>query len=118
MHYYVSNPEMLNRLDCVKWYLMSNVCVCLQDEDGNNRISNNDRIVIKREIVDLMLRSPEGVQRQLSEAISIIGKSDFPHQWSDLIPYMAEKFKSGKSISSPSSHFKCFCPSQILLPCV
>ncbi|KAK4290993.1 hypothetical protein Pmani_036148 [Petrolisthes manimaculis] len=65
------------------------------DEDGNNRISANDRMVIKREIVDLMLRSPEGVQRQLSEAISIIGKSDFPHQWPDLIPYMAEKFKSG-----------------------
>ncbi|XP_045624076.1 exportin-2 isoform X1 [Procambarus clarkii] len=65
------------------------------DEDGTNRISTNDRTVIKREIVDLMLRSSEGVQRQLSEAISIIGKSDFPHQWQDLIPYMAEKFKSG-----------------------
>ncbi|XP_063589155.1 exportin-2-like [Penaeus indicus] len=65
------------------------------DEDGTNRISANDRIVIKREIVDLMLRSPEGVQRQLSEAISIIGKSDFPHQWQELIPYMADKFKSG-----------------------
>nr|ACJ36227.1 cellular apoptosis susceptibility protein [Penaeus chinensis] len=65
------------------------------DEDGTNRISANDRIVIKREIVDLMLRSPEGVQRQLSEAISIIGMSDFPHQWQELIPYMADKFKSG-----------------------
>lgn len=65
------------------------------DEDGTNRISTNDRVVVKREIVDLMLRSSEGVQRQLSQAISIIGKSDFPHQWSDLIPYMAEKFKSG-----------------------
>lgn len=42
-----------------------------------------------------MLRSPEAVQRQLSEAIHIIGKTDFPHNWLDLIPYMAEKFKSG-----------------------
>lgn len=51
--------------------------------------------MIKRDIVDLMLHSPEAVQRQLSEAIHIIGKTDFPHNWLDLIPYMAEKFKSG-----------------------
>lgn len=65
------------------------------DEDGTNKISANDRVVIKREIVDLMLRSPEGIQRQLSETISIIGKYDFPGQWQELIPYMADKFKSG-----------------------
>ncbi|CAL4096864.1 unnamed protein product [Meganyctiphanes norvegica] len=65
------------------------------EEDSTNKISPNDRAIIKREIVDLMLQSPEGIQRQLSEGISIIGKSDFPHQWQDLIPYMAEKFKSG-----------------------
>ncbi|KAF2354137.1 Exportin/Importin Cse1-like [Trinorchestia longiramus] len=69
---------------------------CWKVEDGEtNRICPNDRVVIKREIVDLMLRSNEAVQRQLSEAISIIGKTDFPHDWVDLIPYMAEKFKSG-----------------------
>lgn len=44
-----------------------------------------------------MLHSPESLQRQLSEAITIIGKSDFPHHWETLIPYMAEKFKSGKT---------------------
>ncbi|XP_068237725.1 exportin-2 [Palaemon carinicauda] len=65
------------------------------EEDGTNKISASDRVVVKREIVDLMLRSPEGIQRQLSEAISIIGKYDFPAQWEELIPYMAEKFKSG-----------------------
>uniref|UniRef100_A0A2P2I486 Exportin-2 n=1 Tax=Hirondellea gigas TaxID=1518452 RepID=A0A2P2I486_9CRUS len=65
-------------------------------EDGaTDMISSNDRAVIKKEIVDLMLRSPEAVQRQLSEAISIIGKTDFPNQWPELVPYMAEKFKSG-----------------------
>ena len=47
-----------------------------------------------------MLRSPEAIQRQLTEAISIIGKTDFPHKWQELIPYMAEKFKSGKSFFS------------------
>ncbi|KAK7073145.1 hypothetical protein SK128_011362 [Halocaridina rubra] len=65
------------------------------DEDGTNKISPNDRVIIKREIVDLMLRSSEGIQRQLSETISIIGKYDFPAQWQELIPYMADKFKSG-----------------------
>ena len=42
-----------------------------------------------------MLQSTEAIQRQLSEVISIIGKSDFPHHWPDLIPYMADKFTSG-----------------------
>ncbi|XP_076036358.1 chromosome segregation 1 [Oratosquilla oratoria] len=64
-------------------------------EDGADRISATDRVVVKREIVDLMLQAPVSIQKQLSEAVTIIGKSDFPHQWQELIPYMAEKFKSG-----------------------
>ena len=46
-------------------------------------------------VVDLMLRLPEAMQRQLSDAISIIGKYDFPAKWMDLFPYMVSKFASG-----------------------
>ena len=38
------------------------------------QISENDRELIKKNIVGLMLRTPESLQRQLSDAITIIGK--------------------------------------------
>lgn len=42
-----------------------------------------------------MLSSPEAIQKQLSDAISIIGKSDFPTKWPELIEQMVEKFATG-----------------------
>ena len=32
---------------------------------------------------------------QLSDAISIIGREDFPDKWPDLIPEMVSKFETG-----------------------
>ena len=32
-----------------------------------------------------MLESPESIQKQLSDAISIIGREDFPEKWKDLL---------------------------------
>ncbi|KAF9416074.1 hypothetical protein HW555_006486 [Spodoptera exigua] len=65
------------------------------DEDGVNRIHASDRNTIKTLIVSLMLKSPEAIQRQFSDAVSIIGKSDFPENWPSLIPEMVEKFNTG-----------------------
>lgn len=42
-----------------------------------------------------MLSSPESIQKQLSDAISIIGKTDFPTKWPELITQMVEKFSTG-----------------------
>lgn len=44
-----------------------------------------------------MLKSPEAIQRQFSDAVSIIGKCDFPEKWPSLIPEMVEKFATGKN---------------------
>ncbi|CAH2246370.1 jg27637 [Pararge aegeria aegeria] len=65
------------------------------EEDGVDRIHASDRATIKTLIVSLMLKSPVGVQRQLSDAVSIIGKSDFPEKWPGLISEMVEKFGTG-----------------------
>lgn len=35
-----------------------------------------------------MLRSPDLIQKQLSDSVSIIGKHDFPNKWPDLIKQM------------------------------
>ncbi|XP_014473995.1 PREDICTED: exportin-2 isoform X2 [Dinoponera quadriceps] len=42
-----------------------------------------------------MLRSPDSIQKQLSDAVSIIGKYDFPNKWPELIDQMVEKFNTG-----------------------
>lgn len=42
-----------------------------------------------------MLTSPESIQKQLSDAISIIGKYDFPTKWPELIDQMVDKFATG-----------------------
>ena len=42
-----------------------------------------------------MLKSPSGIQKQLSAAIAIIGQEDFPAKWPNLINEMVTKFASG-----------------------
>ena len=64
-------------------------------EEKPNKIVEVDRELIKKHIVNLMLKAPEGIQKQLSDAITIIGREDFPNKWSGLIGEMVEKFKSG-----------------------
>lgn len=64
-------------------------------EDVGDKIHANDRAAIKTSIVGLMLKSPEQIQKQLSDAISIIGREDFPDKWPDLLQEMVNKFSSG-----------------------
>ncbi|KAM3923511.1 exportin-2 isoform 1-T3 [Leptodactylus fuscus] len=64
-------------------------------EDEPNKICDADRIAIKANIVNLMLSSPEQIQKQLSDAISIIGREDFPQKWPDLLTEMVNRFQSG-----------------------
>ncbi|XP_065748764.1 exportin-2 isoform X2 [Phocoena phocoena] len=64
-------------------------------EDEPNKICEADRAAIKANIVHLMLSSPEQIQKQLSDAISIIGREDFPQKWPDLLTEMVNRFQSG-----------------------
>lgn len=87
-------------------------------------MSDPDRTAIKANIINLMLTSPEQIQKQvqppllhllkrydaemtdlclscvcvflqLSDAISIIGREDFPLKWPDLLTEMVTRFRSG-----------------------
>ncbi|XP_029650427.1 exportin-2 [Octopus sinensis] len=65
-----------------------------QVDDSPDKIHASDRTAIKQVIVDLMLKTPEQIQNQLSDAISIIGREDFPDKWPDLIREMVEHLVS------------------------
>lgn len=68
----------------------------LQDQDNaDDKINEATRECIKRYIIDLMLESGEAIQKQLSDAVSIIGKYDFPEKWSGLLEQMIQKFSTG-----------------------
>ena len=59
--------ETLNSMSHFLYFIIFKIA------DEPSKISENDRNVIKQHVVELMLRSPEQYQKQLSEAISIIG---------------------------------------------
>lgn len=65
------------------------------DAGEPDRIVAADRDAIKHYIVTLMLKSSPAIQKQLSDAVSIIGKYDFPAKWPQLIGEMVEKFGTG-----------------------
>lgn len=61
------------------------------DDPMLNKISEADREFGKNVIVDIMLNSEEKSQRQLSEAVSLIGKVDFPEKWPNLLNKMIDR---------------------------
>ena len=63
---------------------------------GPAKITENDRQSIRSLIVNLMLTSPEKVQRQLSHAISVIGKHDFPQKWPNLLEELIQRMNSSQ----------------------
>lgn len=66
------------------------------DDGGFGKICEADRTTIKNTIVDMMVRVPERIQAQLSEAIAIIGKHDFTSgKWDSLLPHLVAQFQSG-----------------------
>lgn len=68
----------------------------LQEEtDFADKISAADRQSVKATIIELMLTSPEQIQLQLSDAISLISREDFPDKWPDLLTGMVERMKTG-----------------------
>jgi exportin-2 (importin alpha re-exporter) len=49
-------------------------------------LHDGDRASIKACIISLMMRLPIKLQRQFSEAVSIIARHDFPDRWPELLP--------------------------------
>ena len=63
--------------------------------DVDGAIKEDDREKVKMNIVKLMLSTPENIQRQLSEAISIIGRVDFYQKWNQLLPEIVVYIQEG-----------------------
>ena len=66
------------------------------DEDDESRImmslSEQDRTLIKNNLVDLMCTVPPQIQAQCSESIALIAATDFPAKWDNLLSDLIGKF--------------------------
>jgi exportin-2 (importin alpha re-exporter) len=58
------------------------------DDEEKQPISDNDKELIKNNLVELMTSAPQDVQKQLAEAVSIVSQHDFPHKWPNLLPQL------------------------------
>lgn len=61
-----------------------------------------------------MLCSPEAIQKQLSDAVSIIGKYDFPDNWPGLLDEMKEKFATGNVPSFSFPLVSMYCSAAVI----
>lgn len=64
-----------------------------ENESSGIIISDQERTTVKSLILDFMVHSPESVKKQLSDAVAIIGKHDFPDKWSYLLDEIIVKFQ-------------------------
>lgn len=77
-------------------YLTSffNLLILQEDERRGIVISADDRITVKKHLVELMCTVPPQIQAQVSESISLIAAVDFPEKWQYLLPELVQKMQS------------------------
>ncbi|GER36628.1 importin-alpha re-exporter family protein [Striga asiatica] len=76
----------------------------LQPNDpAQTAVPDTEKEQIKAFIVTLMVKTPPKIQAQLSEALTIIGKHDFPRAWPTLLPELVvtlDKLSQANSYAS------------------
>ncbi|KAL0002316.1 hypothetical protein SO802_016097 [Lithocarpus litseifolius] len=68
-------------------------------DESNPLIPDFEKAEIKALIVRLMLSSTPKIQSQLSEALALIGKHDFPKSWLTLLPELIVELKKASQDS-------------------
>ncbi|PVV00239.1 hypothetical protein BB559_000006 [Furculomyces boomerangus] len=63
-----------------------------QNDEIEDVINKDDRDLIKKELVLLMINLPKSMQLQIGEAVSIIADNDFPGNWQNLIKDLVGHF--------------------------
>ncbi|KAG9510537.1 Exportin-2, partial [Fragariocoptes setiger] len=61
--------------------------------DHGDTINGSERQLIKQWITGIMIESPDQIQRQLSDAITLIGQHDFPDKWPSLVGELVQYLK-------------------------
>merc|ERR1719181_1890811 len=60
----------------------------------NGGVNNNDRNLIKENLLDLMLGCPGPVMRQLGAALEQISDTDYPEEWQNLLPGLVKHIET------------------------
>lgn len=62
-------------------------------------INDTEKEQIKALVVSMMLSTPPKIQSQLSEALAMISKHDFPKKWGSLLPELVASLKNASDYS-------------------
>lgn len=74
---------------------MKHLLILMQESEHENRIEEDLRTRVRAQILRLMLMSSAVIQKQLIEAIGVIGDSDFPTKWPEISQQIIAEFKDG-----------------------
>ncbi|MCO5572303.1 hypothetical protein L7F22_026056 [Adiantum nelumboides] len=66
-------------------------------DSGLSSIMDAEKEQIKALVVSLMLSTPPKIQSQLSEALAMISKHDFPKKWGSLLPELVNSLRNAGS---------------------
>ncbi|CAD7949735.1 unnamed protein product [Amoebophrya sp. A120] len=58
-----------------------------------NGVPEQQRVMIKQNLVKLLMSAPKAVQKQLCAAMELIAECDFPFEWDNLLPDMKQSLK-------------------------
>lgn len=64
------------------------------NEHSDVIIDDASRAEIRAVLLQLVFGCPDAVERQLGEAIALVGQRDFPQQWQELLPALVAEFRS------------------------
>ncbi len=68
---------------------------CFQGGDDSEVVFDEaSRATIRNALLQLIFHCPDAIERQLGEAIALIGQRDFPHHWPELLPALVAEFTS------------------------
>ncbi|KAI5298607.1 importin-alpha export receptor [Ascosphaera atra] len=70
------------------------------DEDGNYKLSEQEVVTIKQELISLMISCPPGIQTQLGEAVSAIADSDFWERWDTLVDDLVSRLSPDNPVTN------------------
>eukprot|EP01098_Paradermamoeba_levis_P001776 TRINITY_DN1204_c0_g1_i8.p1 TRINITY_DN1204_c0_g1~~TRINITY_DN1204_c0_g1_i8.p1 ORF type:complete len:591 (+),score=195.58 TRINITY_DN1204_c0_g1_i8:135-1907(+) len=72
-------------------------------------ISDNDKKLIKENILQALVAAPPLISKQLCETLKCLVESDFPDQWGDLLPQLHKMLTSQNSAETSSALLAIYC---------
>ena len=83
---------------CAAVFLKNLIKTHWDESKADFPLQHEDKVYIRKNILETMLQSPRHARKLLSQAIYLICETDFPAMWSELVPYLADKLQDTENV--------------------